>query len=111
MEVDELKDYLLTHRVISISLQGEVRRNEPGKKLTLREDINIDRICDGLRSVFRDEFQQDREKRLTKGLAYWKKRKMIKIRNYFFNYFTSVAELDKLSLESQNELIDQLVDL
>jgi hypothetical protein len=107
-ELDELKDYLLQNRVTSIRFSGEYKRNEPGDEFTVKEDINIDRICDGIRSVFREEFQQDKQKRRTKGLTAWQRRKMTRIRNNFLNYFSAIPFMDDLSLEDQNHLIDKL---
>jgi hypothetical protein len=107
-ELDALKDYLMRNRVTSISFQGDYERNKPGEELILREDINIDRICDGIRSVFNEEFHSDKARRRTKGLTAWQKRKMIKIRNKILNYFTAVPMLDELSLEEQNQLIDDI---
>jgi hypothetical protein len=99
---------LLNHRITSISLNGDYERNKPGEELILREDVNIDRICDGIRSVFNEEFHHDKQRRRTKGLTAWQKRKMIKIKNKILNYFTSVPMLDELSLEEQNQLIDDI---
>lgn len=108
LELDNLKQYLLRHRITSISLHGEYERSKPGKTFSLREEINIDRLCDGIRSIFKDEFNSDQQKRTTKGLTNWKRRKMVKVRNNILNYFTSIPALDDLSLEEQNELIVQL---
>jgi len=108
-ELDDLKRYLLTHRITSISLRGEYERNKEGEEFTLREEINIDRVCDGLRSTFREEFNQENEKRKTKGLTAWQRRKMSRIRNNLLGYFTSVPKLDELSLEAQSTLIDRLL--
>jgi hypothetical protein len=110
-ELDNLKAYLMKTRITSISFNGEYGRNKPGDELIIGEDINIDRICDGIRSVFRDEFHHDKHRRKTKGLTAWQKRKMIRIKNNILNYFTSVPRLDDLSLEEQNELITRLEGL
>ena len=110
-ELDNLKDYLMKNRITSISFSGEYERNKPGEEFTLNEDINIDRICDGIRSIFRDEFHHDKQKRKSKGLTAWQRRKMIRIRNNFLNYFSAVPKLDDLSLEDQNHLIDTISDL
>lgn len=107
-EIDGLKHYLLYHRVTSIILKGEAGRSVPGDDYILEEDINIDRICDGIRSVFREEFEHDKQKRRSKGQRAWQRRKMISIRNNILNYFTIIPELDELSLEEQNYLIDKL---
>jgi hypothetical protein len=61
--------------------------------------------------VFREEFQQDYWRGKTKGLKAWQKRKMIRIRDSFLNYFTTVPALDSFSLEEQNELISRLAQL
>jgi len=110
-ELDGLKGYLMTNRVTSISFRGDYEKNKPGEEFVLQENINIDRICDGIRSVFRDEFGQDKERRRSKGLRAWQRRKMIRIRNNILNYFTSITELDELSLDEQNLLIDRISDL
>jgi hypothetical protein len=107
-EIDAVKDYLLKHRITSISLMGEHGREKPGKPLIIKEEINIDRLCDGIRSVFREEFQNDESKRLSKGRKKWKKRKMVKIRNNIMNYFTSIPGTDSLSLEQESDIIDRL---
>jgi len=111
IELDNLQDYFLKNRITAISFRGESGRNKQGEELTLEEDINIDRICDGIRTVFREEFHHDKQRRRTKGLTAWQRRKMIKIRNNILNYFTAIPSLDELSLEEQNELITQLSGL
>ena len=111
LELDRLNEYLLKNRVTTVIFKGEIEKNRPGKELTLSEDINIDRLCDGIRSIFREEFSHDRQKRRSKGLTAWQTRKMIRIRNNILNYFTSVPVLDELSLEEQNRLIDGLSGL
>jgi hypothetical protein len=108
IELDNLKQYLMHHRIISISLHGEYERHKPGKTFSIKEEINIDRLCDGIRSIFKDEFHSDQQKRTTKGLTNWKRRKMVKVKNNILNYFTSIPTLDELSLEEQNELIERL---
>ncbi len=110
-ELDNLKDYLMKHRITSISFRGEYERNKASEAFTLKEDINIDRICDGIRSIFRDEFHHDKQKRKSKGLTAWQRRKMIRISNNFLNYFSAVPKLDDLSLEDQNQLIVTISDL
>ena len=111
VELDNLKQYLMHHRITSISLHGEYERNKPGKTLTIREEINIDRICDGIRAIFKDEFHHDKQRRTTKGQRAWQKRKMIKVSNNILNYFTSIPLLDELTLEEQNDLIGRLEQL
>jgi hypothetical protein len=110
-ELDKLKQYLMNNRILSITFKGEYERNKPNEDLSLKEDINIDRICDGIRSVFRDEFHHDRQKRRTKGLTAWQRRKMVRIRNNFLNYFSCIPVLDDLSLDDQNQLIDKITAL
>lgn len=110
-ELDNLKQYLMNNRILSITFKGEYERNKPNEDLTLKEDINIDRICDGIRSVFRDEFHHDKQIRRSKGLTAWQRRKMTRIRNNFLNYFSSIPMLDELSLEDQNQLIDKITAL
>ena len=111
VELDNLKHYLLNNRITSVSFKGEYERNRASKTLTLREEINIDRICDGLRSVFRDEFHHDLQQSKKGGLKNWKKRKMIIVKNNMLNYLATVARLDSLSLEDQNHIIGRLSDL
>lgn len=111
VELDQLKDYFLKNRITSITFKGESGRSKPGEELTIEEDVNIDRICDGIRVVFNDEFHHDKQRRRTKGLTAWQRRKMIKIRNNILNYFTTVPVLDELSLEEQSELIIELSGL
>jgi hypothetical protein len=108
LELDNLKQYLMNHRITSISLHGEFERNRPGKTMVLKEEINIDRLCDGIRTVFREEFLNDKLRRRTKGQRAWQKRKMVRVSNNILNYFTSIPELDELSLEEQKELISRL---
>jgi hypothetical protein len=110
-ELDSLKEYLLRNRVISVTFKGETTKYKAGEELTLSEDINIDRICDAMRSAFREEFSQDKLKRRSKGLTAWQARKMVRIRNNVLNYFTSVPVLDDLSLEEQSQLIDKISEL
>jgi hypothetical protein len=110
-ELVNLKQYLLTHRVTSITLKGEAERDKPGEELVLKEEINLDRICDGLRTVFREEFDHDRPGRRTKGQTSWQRRRMIKVRNNILNYFTTVRDLDELDLQELNQLIDALSEL
>jgi len=110
-ELDKLKEYLLNNRVTSVTFKGEVQRNKAGEELTLCEDINIDRLCDGVRTIFRHEFSQDKEKRRSKGLTAWQRRKMVKISNNILNYFTSVPGLDKLTLEEQHDFIEKLSEM
>lgn len=107
-ELDGLKQYLLSHRVKSVRFMGETSRDVPGAEFTLKEDINIDRLCDGIRSVYREEFGYRKANRRSKGLRNWQRRKLARLYNGFLNYFSSIPELDALSLEEQNELIDRL---
>jgi hypothetical protein len=110
-ELAILKQYLLTNRVTSITLKGEAERDKPGEEVVLKEEINLDRICDGLRTIFREEFDHDRPRRRTKGQTNWQRRRMIKVRNSILNYFTTVPELDELDLQELNQLIDALSEL
>jgi hypothetical protein len=108
-EIEQLQDFLLTHRITEITLEGEMTRvDDNGKPFIVKNDINIDKVCDGIRSAFRDEFNHDRKKRRSKGRTAWQRRKMVKVRNRFMNYLASVPELDALSLEQQSELFDRL---
>lgn len=107
-EIEQLQDFLLNHRITSIALQGEMSREDPGKAFVVRDVINIDKICDGIRSAFRDEFNHSKKKRRSKGRTAWQRRKMVRVRNLFLNYLVTVPELDALSLEQQSELFDRL---
>jgi hypothetical protein len=107
-ELDNLKQYLMNHRITSVVFRGEYEKNKPGGEFIMEEEVNIDRLCDGIRTVFREEFSQDLQKRKSKGLTNWKRRKMFRLRNNILNYFTVIPEIDELSLEEQNELIDQI---
>jgi hypothetical protein len=80
-----------------------------GNAIELTDEINIDRICDGLRTVFREEFDQKRNKRRKKGLTAWQNRKLARIRVRILKYLTQIPELDELSLEEQNDLIEALL--
>jgi hypothetical protein len=111
VELDNLKQYLMNHRITSVSFHGEYERNKPGKTLTLKEDINIDRLCDGIRSIFREDFLNDKQRRRTKGQRAWQRRRMILVKNNILNYFTTIPSLDALSLEDQNSLIGKLSGL
>lgn len=111
VELDKLKQYLMNNRITSISFKGEYERNKPNEVITLQEEINIDRVCDGIRSIFRDEFNNDKQRRGKKGLRTWKRKKMIRVKNNILNYFTTIPSLDELSLEDQYYLIDKLSDL
>ncbi|MCK9400176.1 MAG: hypothetical protein M0Q51_09320 [Bacteroidales bacterium] len=110
-ELDKLKQYLMNNRITSISFKGEYERNKPNEVITLQEEINIDRVCDGIRSIFRDEFNNDKQRRGKKGLRTWKRKKMIRVKNNILNYFTTIPSLDELSLEDQYYLIGKLSDL
>jgi len=111
IELDNLKQYLLNNRITSISLRGEYERNKPGKTLTLKDEMNIDRLCDGIRTIFRDEFHHDKQRRRTKGQKNWQRRKMTRVRNNILNYLTTIPELDPLSLEDQYDFIVKLSGL
>jgi len=111
VELDKLKQYLMNNRITSISFKGEYERNKPNEAITLHEEINIDRVCDGIRSIFRDEFQNAKQKKGKKGLTTWKRKKMIRIKNNILNFFTTIPCLDELSLEDQYDLIGKLSEL
>jgi hypothetical protein len=108
-EVDRLRQYLLHHRVISVTFRGETGRNEKGEEMVMTDEINIDRICDGLRSVFREEFDHGSKKRRKKGLTAWQNRKLARTRTRILKYLAQIPELDELPLEEQNELIEALL--
>jgi hypothetical protein len=107
-ELDGLRHYLMTHRVTAVSLRGEFERDKEGEEFIMNDPINIDRVCDGLRSVFREEFSHDQKKRRSKGLTAWQKRKMIQVRNQVLNYFSSIPILDDLPMDETTQLIDKL---
>jgi hypothetical protein len=111
LELDNLKTYLMNHRITSVRFYGDYERNKPGKHLTIVEEINIDRLCDGIRSIFREDFMHDKNRRRTKGQKAWQRRKMVQVSNKILNYFTSIPTLDDLSLEEQNELISRMAEL
>lgn len=110
-EIEQLQDFLLSHRVTSITLKGEMTRDDTGKPFVVKNNINIDKICDGIRSAFRDEFNHDKKKRRSKGRTAWQRRKMVVVRNMFLNYMVSDPALDALSLEHQSELFKKLVTI
>jgi hypothetical protein len=110
-EIERLQDFLLTHRVTSIILKGEMTRDDQEKPFVVNNDINIDKVCDGIRSAFRDEFNHDKKKRRSKGRTAWQRRKMVKVRNMFLNYLATVPELDALSLEKQSTLFDKIAGI
>jgi hypothetical protein len=107
-ELAELNQYLISHRITKVTFSGTSGRDKGEEEYQLKEDVNIDRLCDGLRCIFKEDFEMDPSRRKSKGMAAWRRRKMEKVRNSFLNYFTAVPELDKLSLEEQNELIDRI---
>ncbi len=111
LEIEKLQDFLLSHRVTSITLEGEMTRDAPGKPFVVKEDINIDKICDGIRSAFRDEFNHGKKRRRSKGRTEWQRRKMVKVRDSFLRYLVTVPELDRLSLEQQSELFEKLAGM
>jgi len=110
-ELDNLKHYLVKHRITAITFHGEYERNKPGKTLTMREETNIDRICDGLRSIFRKEFSLDSQKKKKSGLRDWKRKKMMQVKNNLLNYLETIPRLDSLALDDQNNFIDKLSEL
>jgi len=111
VELDNLKHYLMNNRITSIIFKGEYARNKPGKAFAIKEEINVDRLCDGIRSIFRDEFHNDKQRRGKAGQRTWKKRKMVLVKNNILNYFTTIPGLDILSLEDQNCIIGKLSNL
>jgi hypothetical protein len=108
LELDNLKQYLLNNRITEISFKGEYERNQPGKTLTLKEEINIDRICDGIRSIFSNEFNYKKTKKGTGGQLTWKRKKMEMVKNNILKYLVTIPELDSLSFESQFYIIGYL---
>ena len=111
LELENLKEYLMNHRITAVRFDGDYERNKPGKSLIIREEINIDRLCDGIRSIFREDFMHDKNRRRTKGQKAWQRRKMVQVSNNILNYFTTIPTLDDLSLEEQNELIGRIAEL
>ena len=110
-ELDVLNQYLIHHRITEISLSGEIEKNKPDGELILKDPMNIDRICDGLRSVFRKEFHEKSECKSKAGLLAWKKKKMAQVKNAVMKYLDSIHQLESLSLESQFYIIGKLAAL
>jgi len=108
LELDELKEYLLKNRVTAIRFEGESEHELPGEEFVIRQMTNIDRVCDGMRSVFKDEFHHDKHKRRARGQRAWMRRRMEPVKNSILNWMLTVPELDELELEEQNEIIEQL---
>lgn len=100
IELDKLKQYLQNNMIVSVSLKGET-----SPEYTLKEGYNIDRICDGLRTTFRNEFQYKRSKKKPGGLSKWKGIKMKMIKGKIMHYLGSLPKLDSLSLNSQYYII------
>ena len=87
----------------SASILGLVVWYEDAFDMPLKqEEINIDRICDGIRTTFREEFDNDKQTRRSKGAKNWKRRKMVKVKNRMLNYLAALPGTDKLSLEDLN---------
>lgn len=107
-ELTDLKEYLLHNRVTGITLTGEQVNDQPAESITLSDGMNIDRICDGLRSVFRKEFQDKSDGKGKAGLASWKRKRMGLIRDSVLKYLDSVPKLNSLPLESQYYIIGKL---
>jgi hypothetical protein len=107
-ELDGLKDYLVKYRITSVKFEGESERDLPGESFIMKQMTNIDRLCDGIRSVFKDEFHHDKQKRKARGQRAWKRRKMEPVKNSILNWMLTVPELDILELEEQNEIIEKL---
>lgn len=107
-ELDRLNEYLLRTRITSVRFEGEVERDIAADNFVLKEEINIDRLCDGIRSVFRDEFHHDTSRRTTRGRRNWQRRKFEKLRNNILNWMNAVPELETLDLEEQADLIKKM---
>jgi hypothetical protein len=107
-ELADLKEYLLHNRVTGITLTGESENDQPADSITLSDGMNIDRICDGLRSVFRKEFQDKGDGKGKAGQAAWKRKRMGLIRDSVLKYLDSVPKLEFLPLESQYYIIGKL---
>jgi hypothetical protein len=108
LELDELKQYLMKHRITSVSFRGEYEKNKPGKAITLKEEHNIDRICDGIRAIFKNEFNYDNLRYRKRGQTNWKRKMMEKVKNNMLKYMETIPDLDILSLEDQNYIIGKL---
>ncbi len=106
-ELDNLNQYLLNHRIISVALEGEVSKNKPGEVFRMKDPMNIDRICDGLRSIFKKEFQEKTD-HSAKGQQAWKRKKMGMMRNAILKYLDSIPKLELLPVETHYLLIGQL---
>jgi hypothetical protein len=110
-ELDGLKEYLMKHRITSVRFEGESERGLPGESFSMTEMSNIDRLCDGIRSIYKDEFHHDKHKRRIRGQRAWKRRKMEIVRNNILNWMVSIPKLDPLELDEQNEIIEKLARL
>ena len=110
-ELDELNQFLLSHRITEIKLSGEMKGNKPGEELKLKDMMNIDRLCDGMRSIFRKEFHHKEDCKARAGQIAWKKKKMAMAKNNILKYLDSIPKLDALSLESQFYIIGKLAAL
>lgn len=110
-ELYNLNQYLLNNRITSICLSGEYEKNKASEMFIIREDINIDRLCDGIRSIFIKEFTEDKTKKTNGGQSSWKRKIMSKFKNGMLRYMDSIPALESLSLETQFYIIGYLAAL
>ena len=99
-ELNELRDYFQHHRITSVHFKGEYAKNQPGEELSLHHPHNIDRLCDGIRWAFNNEFQNKKAKKGRFGHASWERKKMSAIKHNFIEYLDAIKELEARSFES-----------
>lgn len=110
-ELDNLNQYLMNNRITAVNFSGEYEKNKQSEIFTLKEDINIDRICDGIRSIFQKEFDKEKTKKTNGGQSSWKMKKMSKFKNNMLKYMDSIPGLEVLSLETHLYIIGVVASL
>jgi hypothetical protein len=110
-ELADLNQYLMNHRITGISLSGEYEKDKPGQDLILKDPMNIDRICDGFRSIFSKEFHHKQDCKAKAGQIAWKKKKMAQVKNALLKYLDSIPKLESLSFETHFYIIGKLAAL
>ena len=110
-ELDNLNKYFHNHRITSVSFTGDYGKNKPGETFTMKDPTNIDRVCDGIRSIFEDEFNQEETKKGRGRQTAWKKKRMSLVKDRILHYLESVPDLDSLNLETQFYIIGRLAAL
>lgn len=104
-ELSDLKDYFQKYRITAINLKGEVSKNKPGAEFTLEHPANIDRLCDGIRWAFNNDFHHKKAIKGRLGQSSWERKKMSALKNNFLKYLDSIPELEPLSIETQLYII------